>query len=194
MRVSHSCGLEPNLRAFEDTLPPCLPEGQGLCDPLTGLYLREHWEWLLQANFALARKTGGGATLLSAALDPAGAAGDEALRHFGHLLRTHLRATDIRGRRGTHTFGILLPDAGMDAALRLVERLHWLLDVQPLHPDRRLGATFGACSLGPGIRSPDAWLRRADQLLLQARRSGGDCVRSEPLARKHRGVQGAALR
>jgi len=189
MGGSDSRHFEQNLRgaprAFDDTRPASRPALQGLCDPLTGLYAREHWEWLLQANFALACQTGGWATLLSVALDHAGAQrsapgpapADEALRHFGHLLRTNLRATDIRGRRDPHTFGILLPDTDMDGALRVVERLHWLLDAQPTLPDGRLGASFGACSLGPGIRSHGAWLRRADELLLQARLSGGDCVR-----------------
>ncbi|XAH25204.1 GGDEF domain-containing protein [Xylophilus sp. GW821-FHT01B05] len=161
-------------------------EPQEVRDPLTGLYLREHWEWLLQANFELTRSTGGTATLVAAELDHlravqdlrGQAATDQALRTFGHLLRTRLRSTDIRGCRGSGRFGILLPDTDLEGGRCAVERLHWMLDARPLLAGERLTVSFGVCAIGPDMEGIQSWLQRADELLQQARRSGGDCVRA----------------
>jgi diguanylate cyclase (GGDEF)-like protein len=175
-----------DFRHFDQDLRTLDVAQNAICDPLTGLYLREHWERLLQANFALTLSTGGTATLVAAELDHlhviqerhGRTSVDQALRRFGHLLRTHLRATDIRGRRGADSFGILLPDTDVEGALRVVEHLHWMLDVRPLLAGERLSVSLGVCSMGPGMDGAQSWLQRADGLLQQARRSGGDCARA----------------
>ncbi|MFP3748198.1 GGDEF domain-containing protein, partial [Achromobacter sp. SIMBA_011] len=47
------------------------------------------------------------------------AVGDDALRHFAEILRTHLRAGDVAGRIGGEEFAILLDGADVEGACRV---------------------------------------------------------------------------
>ncbi|MFZ5537552.1 MAG: PhnD/SsuA/transferrin family substrate-binding protein [Pseudomonadota bacterium] len=105
---------------------------QATHDELTGLVNRRHLFELAEREHARIRR---GHTAPAALImldvdhfkrinDTYGhLAGDAILRHLGHQLMSTLRKEDIAARYGGEEFVILLPDTGLDAALRLAARL-----------------------------------------------------------------------
>ncbi len=106
------------------------------------------------------------------------AAGDEVLRAFAELVRGHLRGRDALGRLGGEEFAILLPDASVEAAWQVAERL------RAQAQQHLVSSSFGNCrySISIGVagwhggESFDQLCRRADQALYQAKNKGRNRV------------------
>lgn len=110
--------------------------------------------------------------------------GDRVLIAFAGLLRTLLRADDILSRVGGGTFGVLLPEASEDQALRACERV--IASIGELEdgagPDRMISASAG---LARFAGSADATLRNAELALIAAKARGRACVVSAARGRVH---------
>ena len=152
-----------------------------LIDPLTGVLNRQGWNDQGERLFASAQRYEQPLALLTFDLDHfkqindtrGHDAGDRALRLFGRLLQSQLRAGDIAARLGGEEFCVLLQMARPDAAHSF---------------DRRLRAALAACSradlgfaldfsAGLACRSPDdtsltTFRRRADRALYAAKHAG----------------------
>jgi diguanylate cyclase (GGDEF)-like protein len=116
-------------------------------------------------------------------------AGDEVLKKFSKILRTHSRRSDICGRLGGEEFLMVMTHASEDDVRRAVERVRSELESTPL--------TFNGCSLiataSFGIAGFDAaggtptfseLLHRADSALYSAKRGGRNRVEiATPTAR-----------
>lgn len=105
--------------------------------------------------------------------------GDAALRHFCDQLRACLREGDSVGRLGGEEFVVLLADADKDAALAVCDRLRASLRQHPANIDGHavvLSASGGITGFLETDASMSDVLRRADQALYQAKRSGRDCA------------------
>jgi diguanylate cyclase (GGDEF)-like protein len=105
------------------------------------------------------------------------AGGDQALRAFASLLRSHARPTDLAARHGGEEFCALLPDTDTGEAAKIAERLRTAvagssLDVkgQPM----TFTVSIGLASVQDGDLL--AAIDRADKALYRAKRAGRNQV------------------
>ena len=106
-------------------------------------------------------------------------AGDVVLARVADALsRAFLRKSDFVARYGGEEFAILVPEATLQGARRLTERL--LNGVRALAfedavPGTRVTVSVGVAELAPG-ESPESWIERADRALYDAKHAGRDRV------------------
>jgi diguanylate cyclase len=105
--------------------------------------------------------------------------GDQLLIAVGERLRHHLRSSDTAGRLGGDEFVVILElrnpnDAVMMVAERLRRALHvpLLLEPEPITVSTSIGIALSET----GVDDPEDLLNEADNALLEAKRSGKDCV------------------
>jgi diguanylate cyclase (GGDEF)-like protein len=102
------------------------------------------------------------------------AAGDAVLRHFGTLLRRQLRPEDLVGRIGGEEFLLMLPNATLDGAAQMLQRVRSMIGeslAAAQLPLPAYGFSAGLASAQPGD-SVDSLVRRADDALYRAKREG----------------------
>lgn len=156
-------------------------------DGLTGLANRRHFMARLEAQHALSRRAGNagsaGAAVLMCDLDHfksindrfGHAAGDEALRHFAGILRTHLRTDDVAGRIGGEEFAVLLGGADLDGACTVARRIQERIACKPLGPGAGtvvLTVSIGVTQMRADDPSIEAVLSRSDAALYRAKKGG----------------------
>jgi diguanylate cyclase (GGDEF)-like protein len=106
-------------------------------------------------------------------------AGDALLAGLSARLRNHLRSTETPYRYGGEEFAVVLPGEDFATARSVAERLRLAVADQPfsLAPGVVVPMT---CSLGVAEFTPDmsvhAFIDAADQALLNAKRSGKNCI------------------
>ncbi|HET8950146.1 MAG TPA: diguanylate cyclase [Solirubrobacteraceae bacterium] len=109
------------------------------------------------------------------------AAGDRVLAAVAGAMREHLRAEDQLGRLGGEEFLALLPDADARAAAATAEKLRSeTAALTVVHEGVDLGVTISAGWAAWEGESPEQLLRRADEALYEAKRSGRDRVAGAP--------------
>ncbi len=101
-------------------------------------------------------------------------AGDEVLAHMGEILTGMTRKYDIGFRFGNDEFVVLLPETDKVQARFIAERI-----------GEAFGRTYeGSLSLSMGIAqwieedSVDTLLRKAEEAMNEARRGGGNLIRT----------------
>jgi two-component system cell cycle response regulator len=109
------------------------------------------------------------------------AAGDEVLREFSRRVRRAVRGIDIACRMGGEEFVIAMPDTDAALALRVGERLRQKIAAEkfPLgegRPDAEVTVSIGICSLSAPGDTADDLIKRADEALYRAKRSGRNRV------------------
>lgn len=104
-------------------------------------------------------------------------AGDEVLKHFAGLLRSHMRCEDVVGRLGGEEFALLMPETAPSGAQALLERIRDALAqarLDSIAPD--FAYTFSAGVAEFPLTEPQAacnrWIHEADQALYRAKTSG----------------------
>ncbi|WP_113063925.1 diguanylate cyclase [Oleiagrimonas sp. MCCC 1A03011] len=106
------------------------------------------------------------------------AVGDQALIRVAETVRAHLRAADVFGRFGGDEFMLLLPGIGLQQALAAADRLRLHLQrTEAPGTSQTLSASFGVVELARGESTMQAF-KRADRLLLQAKRDGRNRIGS----------------
>ncbi|WP_245005019.1 sensor domain-containing diguanylate cyclase [Paraburkholderia sacchari] len=162
-------------------------------DGLTGLANRRHFMMRLEAQLALLRHADSvgnpghvghaSAAVLMCDLDHfksindrfGHAVGDEALRHFAAILRTHLRAGDVAGRIGGEEFALLLGGADLDGACTVARRIQDCIARAPLAAGAGgvpLTVSIGVTQMRAGDPSVEAALSRSDSALYRAKKGG----------------------
>lgn len=113
-------------------------------------------------------------------------AGDMVLRHVAQVLNGAVRHTDLVARPGGDEFTVVL--IGVDSvgraeaiARHIIEALNQPIDIGG-GAKARIGASIGVAFVGSGEESPRGALRRADEAMYAAKRSGRNTVRFEPAA------------
>jgi len=157
---------------------------QALTDELTGLYNRRHCETTLTAALEDGRRHGEPTSIAYFDLDAFKSIndsfghdrGDEALRAFAEVLRSHTRAGDTVCRTGGEEFTVVLPRTDLTQAAVLARRINDAVRCARLGPRGNVTVSAGvACS--PGSDDDlDTLVRRADGALLTAKRTGRDRV------------------
>ncbi len=158
-------------------------------DPLTGLANRRALDRMLELRLLVQAADKQPFCLILADLDHfkavndgwGHAVGDRALTAFAEVLRGQSRAEDLVARLGGEEFVVLLPDAPLDVAARVAERLR-VATPEAAPPElgpRRLSASFGVVEAA-AEETASQLLRRADAALYRAKADGRDRVVVDP--------------
>lgn len=93
-------------------------------------------------------------------------------------LRDNLRPLDLSGRFGGEEFLVLLPDAGVDEALEVAERLRRAVAGLAIdHEGETILVTISiGVAVSDGEKELDQLIERADKALYRAKHEGRDCV------------------
>jgi two-component system cell cycle response regulator len=106
-------------------------------------------------------------------------AGDAVLRETAARLRGNMRPYDHVGRYGGEEFLVVLPNCDLEQAAHQAERMRTKLNASSMIVDgaeMRVSASFGATVSDGSERSPDLFVRVADEALYKAKASGRNCV------------------
>ena len=101
--------------------------------------------------------------------------GDDVLRRLVATVVARKRRADLLFRTGGEEFLLLLPGASLDDAQRVADDMLLRLGQAALLPDARVTVSIGVSALEAG-QSADAWVKRADLALYEAKRAGRDRV------------------
>jgi two-component system, cell cycle response regulator len=106
-------------------------------------------------------------------------AGDAVLRETAARLRGNMRPYDHVGRYGGEEFLVVLPNCDLEQAAHQAERMRAKLNASSMIVDgaeMRVSASFGATVSDGSERSPDLFVRVADEALYKAKAGGRNCV------------------
>ena len=156
-------------------------------DPLTGISNRRHITQYLDQEVARARRHQLPLSLVMLDIDHfkhindtwGHPAGDQVLQQAAHELNDVLRQHDSVGRYGGEEFMLVLAADASGAAVlaeRCRQRLEDMSIVLPGGDRISMTASFGICTLSPGIADAEAMIRLADAALYSAKDRGRNRV------------------
>ena len=112
------------------------------------------------------------------------AAGDQVLKVVADSVRSAVIEPAFFGRLGGEEFLIVLRNVALDPAVAIAQDFReriMSLDTSRWFSDRRkITASIGVATSNPGADTTSSMLQRADSALYAAKRSGRNCVRSDP--------------
>lgn len=155
-------------------------------DELTGLPNRRHFLECVRAEMTRSRRFGKSLCVAMIDIDDfkkvndthGHGVGDVALRHVASTINGLRRAVDVVGRLGGEEFCILFPEAGLEAGIAAAERVRkGLAEAVLEHEDLRLRlmVSIGLAEYSAD-ESLDGLLRRSDEALYEAKRTGKNRV------------------
>lgn len=106
-------------------------------------------------------------------------AGDAVLRETASRLRHNMRPYDQIGRYGGEEFLVVLPNCDLSQAAHQADRMRLRLSTDSMMVDGaelRVSASFGVTVSDGSERSPDVFVRVADEALYRAKANGRNCV------------------
>jgi diguanylate cyclase (GGDEF)-like protein len=108
-------------------------------------------------------------------------AGDEVLRGFAQTLKTATRASDMCGRLGGDEFLLVMTHVNLENLESTINRFREQFAAHPFSfagQAVKLTVTFGVAGSESGAaKDITALVRRADEMLYEAKRAGKNCVR-----------------
>ena len=157
---------------------------QALTDALTGVYNRRSFEMQLDRELQMAVRQNQPLALVMLDLDnfkqlndSAGHdAGDNALRRLAACFRQELRAVDTAARFGGDEFVLILPQAYMDGAVIVAERLRTAIEKIEIPGGGHLTASIGIATFPTNAATRSGLLTAADNALYHAKRTGRNRV------------------
>lgn len=156
-----------------------------LVDPLTGTFNRRKLMHDLDQHFQELQRYGHPCALLMLDIDHfkqvndqfGHAVGDEALRSMVGVCKNHLRVNDLLARFGGEEFVVLLPNTRMEEARETAERLRsQVAGAVGLGAGKPVTISVGVAQMNAADASFEAAIKRADDALYQAKRSGRNRV------------------
>ncbi|GIV04763.1 MAG: hypothetical protein KatS3mg016_0338 [Fimbriimonadales bacterium] len=157
-------------------------------DPLTGLYNRRAFEECLHHTVGLNRLFNYPATMMLLDIDHfkrindtyGHTTGDEVLKHVAeHIVRVCKRKSDFAARYGGEEFVVMMRETTLRDAQKIAHQLAEQIRRSPLPVPEgepiRITVSIGVSELQPNEEA-DAWFRRTDALLYQAKQAGRDRV------------------
>jgi diguanylate cyclase (GGDEF)-like protein len=156
-----------------------------ITDPLTGLHNRRYLEARLSEELNRSKRYDTPMSFMMIDIDDfkfyndrnGHQAGDRALEITAQCLRSTLRKADVAARYGGEEFSILLPQATLDEAGMIADRLRrTIMNTRFPHAETQpLGSvtvSIGLSSLSPSLDSVEAIIRAADRALYHAKSHG----------------------
>ncbi len=153
-------------------------------DDLTGIASRRHFLEFFHKMHAQAVRHNLPLTLVMSDLDYFKAVndnyghqyGDMVLIEFARLLKEDCREEDLCARFGGEEFVTLLTHTSLEAGSKQAERIRSKLEIKEIGPQKiNITASFGVAALKEG-EEVDSLIKRADDALYQAKRSGRNMV------------------
>jgi diguanylate cyclase (GGDEF)-like protein len=163
---------------------------QALTDGLTGCFNRRSFEMQLERDLHLATRMRQPLSLIMLDVDKfklvndtyGHDAGDTALRTLAEVLREELRGVDTAARYGGEEFAVILPQADLDGALIVAERLRKRIEETEMPGIGHITASLGVATFPFHASSRDSLVTTADRALYQAKHLGRNriCTPPEP--------------
>jgi diguanylate cyclase (GGDEF)-like protein len=165
-------------RLFQQT------QQMALTDALTGCFNRRFFEIQLERDLHLATRMRQPVSLIMLDIDRfkgvndthGHAAGDAALRQIASALREEVRGVDTAARYGGEEFAIILPQANLEGALVVAERLRTRIEREQMPGIGSVTASLGVASFPVHASSRDLLVTTADRALYQAKHTGRNRV------------------
>jgi diguanylate cyclase (GGDEF)-like protein/PAS domain S-box-containing protein len=157
-------------------------------DALTNTLNRRGFLKLAEREFVRMRRTAQPLTIVMIDIDHfkavndifGHAAGDMVLAMVADRCKRNIRDIDILSRFGGEEFIILLTDAPLEAAHRVVARLREEIEASratTIKGEVAVTASFGLSSVDPKEFDLETAIRLADEALYEAKNSGRNCIR-----------------
>lgn len=164
---------------------------QSIIDPLTQLYNRRYLDEILKRELARSSRSGIPLSVLVLDLDHfkrindtyGHEGGDAILRKVALTLRENIRSADVACRMGGEEMVVLLPECGIEDAIKRADALRVLIaSGEVLHDGQRIGATasIGVASYPAHGHNAQTLVHAADLALYEAKHDGRNCVRAAP--------------
>lgn len=152
-------------------------------DGLTGLKNRGYFLERVAEELERARRTGEALTFAIADIDHFKAVndtyghqeGDRALREIATVIDANVRAVDLAGRIGGEEFGILLVNTDIEVAREAADRIREAVRAVR-SGDWQAGLSVGIAQWGGRSETIQALMKRGDDALYEAKRSGRNRV------------------
>jgi diguanylate cyclase (GGDEF)-like protein len=159
-----------------------------LTDGLTGCVNRRSFEMQLERDLRLATRMRQPVSLIMLDIDHfkrvndtyGHDAGDAALRFLADVLRDELRGVDTAARYGGEEFAVILPQAGLDGALIVAERLRSRLEMTEVPGIGHITASFGLATFPLHANSRDQLVGAADRALYESKHAGRNRISTPP--------------
>lgn len=166
---------------------------QSIIDPLTQLYNRRYLDEIMKRELARSSRSGIPLSVLVLDLDHfkrindtyGHEGGDAILRKVALTLRENIRSADVACRMGGEEMVVLLPECGIEDAIKRADALRVLIaSGEVLHDGQRIGATasIGVASYPAHGHNAQTLVHAADLALYEAKHDGRNCVRAAPPA------------
>lgn len=154
-----------------------------MTDPLTGIANRLHFSMVYQHAINGARREQNPLGVIFFDIDHfkrvndqyGHLTGDQVLKHIAALVKQKTRKSDIVARWGGEEFILLLPNTPMEEACVLAENLRSTIERENFGAVEKITCSFGVAALAEN-ESGEALLKRADELLYEAKASGRNKV------------------
>jgi diguanylate cyclase (GGDEF)-like protein len=161
---------------------------QALSDGLTGCYNRRAFEMQLERDLHLATRMRQPLSLIMIDADnfkrindhSGHDIGDCALQIMAENLRAELRAVDSAARFGGDEFAVILPQADLEGAMIVAERLRKRMSETEIPGYGFMSASFGLATFPLHASSRDTLVVAADRALYQSKTSGRNQVSVPP--------------
>ena len=157
-------------------------------DGLTGLYNRRSFDEMLAEEVQRSHRHHRSLSLIMGDVDNFKSfndsyghqIGDDVLRLVSESLASNVREVDKVFRFGGEEFIILMPDASIEDAADIAERVRKAVEVSPIKLDENnkghVTISLGVAVISSDTDSGDAILKRADEALYRAKESGRNRV------------------
>ena len=106
-------------------------------------------------------------------------AGDQVIIDTVNTIKSAIRQTDVFARWGGDEFVLLLPNADINQAKELIERIRKLVAGKTFEVEQHITCSFGLASL-KADDTVERFLQRSDKLLYQAKQTGKNTIASQP--------------
>lgn len=164
-------------------------QAMAITDSLTGCYNRRHLVDRFMEEFVRARRLNRRLCVLMLDLDRFKSindtrghlTGDAVLCEVSRRIAVTVRMYDIAGRFGGEEFLVIVPDAKLEEARDLAERIRGVIRETPIE-GVAVTASIGVAGMRSGDLSIEDIIRRADKALYAAKQQGRDRVAVEGLS------------